>query len=228
MKPEVRLPHFPVPIALQPLHLTMSLPCLKTLSWLALPLGECSRLSMAFKSPADLSGLISIHSPQDPTPQAAVDPLQCLGPEDHLWESWLDMPARRGMYILLTCSSLLTLISSDSTRAMGGQEGLRHQHSTPPTCWSLGPLQSPPEAPKCNPSSAAFPAPSIPGAAIAGRPCMRAQPLGSFQAGNRGTTLSPGGQTDPGTKLGQDAGGYQPVDGDRLNSHNGYSPLSTY
>ena len=88
------------------------------------------------------------------------------------------------MYSLLTCSSLLTLIPSDSTRAMGGQEGLRHQHSTPPTCRSLGPLQSPPGAPKYNPSSAAFPAPSLPGAATGGRPCMRAQPLGSFQAGN--------------------------------------------
>ena len=37
------------------------------------------------------------------------------------------------MHILLTHNPLLTLIPSDSTRAMGGQEGLRH-HPPPSTC----------------------------------------------------------------------------------------------
>lgn len=55
------------------------------------------------------------------------------------------------MYILLTCSSLLTLIPSDSTRAMGGQEGLRHQHPLllPAGPWGL--CRAPQRLPSASP-----------------------------------------------------------------------------
>lgn len=62
-------PSSPIPIALQPLCLPTSLPCLKTLQWLPPHLEtECSLLSLAFKTLANFSGLISTHSPQHPGP----------------------------------------------------------------------------------------------------------------------------------------------------------------
>lgn len=171
-----------------------------------LPWESVHSLSMAFKTPADFSGLHLYPFSTTPHTTSSSRPIAVSGAPRTI-SGRAGSTCQRGgwMYILLTCSSLLTLIPSDSTRAMGGQRP-ETPTPTPPPAGPWGLLQ-PPEAPKCKPPqqlSSTFTSWS----SYSRETMLMGPALGKLPGWKSRNDPAHLGADRPRTKLGQDAGGY--------------------